>query len=116
MYIIYVMLGALCKLSRFSVLHLHLLFRYNVNKLAKSFIVSLSLNLWIDGNLRQINLLQGAQIPIPICNSNATFTLPGDGTVDGYLAFLKGMITDEAVDLVLDSLDLKVNALIFSPE
>ena len=87
------------------------LYRFNVDKLTeqKEFLIDLAVTLCIDGTCRPINLLQGAHVPIPICNPNATFTLPGDGTIAGYLADLTGEITDAAVDLVLDYLGLKVN-------
>ncbi|XP_038062441.1 uncharacterized protein LOC119732930 [Patiria miniata] len=82
---------------------------YNVDKLSeqKEFLIDLSVTLCIDGACRPIHLLQAAHVPIPICNPNATFTLPGDGTISGYLDSLAGHVTDAAVDLVLDYLGLK---------
>ena len=84
--------------------------RFTVDKLTakKEFLIDLSVSLCIDGTCTPINLLQGAHVPIPICNTNATFSLPGDGSIAGYLDTLAGEITDVAVDLVLDTLGLKV--------
>ncbi|XP_022102001.1 uncharacterized protein LOC110985344 [Acanthaster planci] len=82
---------------------------YNVDKLTaqKEFLIDLSVVLCIDGSCRPIHLLQAAHVPIPICNPNATFTLPGDGTISGYLESLGGQVTDAAIDLVLEYLNLK---------
>ncbi|XP_033637389.1 uncharacterized protein LOC117298318 isoform X2 [Asterias rubens] len=82
---------------------------FTVDKLTaqKEFLIDLSVSLCIDGTCTPINLLQGAHVPIPICNTNATFSLPGDGSIAGYLDTLAGEITDVAVDLVLDTLGLK---------
>ena len=87
--------------------------RFTVDKLTaqKEFLIDLSVSLCIDGTCAPINLLQGALVPIPICNPNATLSLPGDGSIAGYLDTLAGEVTDVAVDLVLDSLGLKVTLL-----
>ena len=74
----------------------------------KVFQIDLSVTLCIDGTCRPIYLLQAAHVPIPVCNENATFSLPGDGTISGYLESLGGQVTDAAVDLVLEHLGLKV--------
>ncbi|XP_033637723.1 uncharacterized protein LOC117298529 [Asterias rubens] len=82
---------------------------FTVDKLTaqKEFLIDLSVSLCIDGTCTPINLLQGARVPIPICNPNATFSLPGDGSIAGYLDTITGEITNVAVDLVLGSLGLK---------
>ncbi|XP_038050728.1 uncharacterized protein LOC119723897 [Patiria miniata] len=82
---------------------------YNVDKLSeqKEFLIDLSVTLCIDGTCRPIHLLQAAHVPIPICNPNATFTLPGNGTIGDYLDYLGDEVTDAAIDLLLDYLNLK---------
>ena len=87
--------------------------RFTVDKLTakKEFLIDLSVSLCIDGTCTPINLLQGAHVPIPICNQNATFSLPGDGSIAGYLDTITGEITNVSVDLVLGSLGLKVTVI-----
>ncbi|XP_038050876.1 uncharacterized protein LOC119724026 [Patiria miniata] len=80
---------------------------FNVDKLTEQFLIDVSVTLCIDGTCRPIHLLQASHVPIPICNSSTTFSLPGDGTISGYLDSLVGQVTDAAVDLVLDFLRLK---------
>lgn len=101
--------------SKITLVHRHPEFvfwcySFTVDKLTaeKVFVVDLSVTLCIDGTCTPINLLHGARVPIPICNANGTFSLPGDGTIAGYLDTLTGGITDAAVDLVFESLGLKV--------
>ncbi|XP_071798137.1 uncharacterized protein [Asterias amurensis] len=85
----------------------HIVFTVDKLTAQKEFLIDLFVSLCIDGTCTPINLLQGAHVPIPICNPNATFSLPGDGSIAGYLDTLTGGITDAAVDLVLNKLGLQ---------
>ena len=70
----------------------------------------LSIGLCIDDTCTTTPVLDHVWVPIPLCNTNATsFTLPGDGTVDGFIRELGGRIGNAAIDLVLEKFGLSVS-------
>ncbi len=76
------------------------------------FSVTLDVELCIDNTCTTTSILDHVWVPIPICNTNAvTFTLPGDGTVAGFIRELGGRIGDSAIDLVLEKNGLNVRIL-----
>ena len=84
--------------------------RYTVDKLDKprSFSFDMSVNVCIDSSCETITVLSQWLISLTSCSSNGTLTLPG-GSIDGFLLQLAGDVTDEAVELVLDTLGVKVS-------
>ena len=90
---------------------------YSVDKLTEMmvFSVTLDVELCIDNACVTTSILDHVWVPIPICNINAvTFTLPGDGTVAGFIKDLGGRIGDSAIDLVLEKYGLNVRILLLS--
>ena len=76
--------------------------------------VDLAFTLWIDGVPTDFPVLSGRQFPIPGCHGNASLslTLPGDGTVRGFLAELgESHVGQAAIQLVLRKLNLQVGNL-----
>ena len=85
---------------------------YSIDKLTANKVFSVTLNvvLCIDDTCKTTPVLDNVWVPIPICNTNATsFTLPGDGTVAGFIRELGGSIGNSAIDLVLEKFGLDVN-------
>ena len=84
--------------------------RYAVDKLdeEKSFQIDLSLVLCIDNNCETIPVFSKLLVPIPFCNPNGTFSLPGNGTLAGVLEQFGTGASEAAIDLVLSSLGIKV--------
>ncbi len=84
--------------------------RYSIDKLdtEKSFEVELFVTLCIDDDCDVIPVVSEFLIPIPFCNRNGTLSLPGDGTLAGYVEHSMKDAKAAAVDLVLNSLGIKV--------
>ncbi|XP_072048756.1 uncharacterized protein [Amphiura filiformis] len=72
----------------------------------KSYQVDLTVHVILDDHVTDITVLQKTQIPIPLCNQNTTVTLPGDGTVQGFVLELGNSAGQTAIDLVFAHLDL----------
>lgn len=53
--------------------------------------------------------MKDKRVPIPICNSNFSVALPGDGSVRGFLEELGDTVGQSAIDLVLKKLNLQVS-------
>ena len=49
------------------------------------------------------------RVPIPLCNANPLFTLPGDGSIEGFVRGLGQDVSQTAIDIVLQELELKVS-------
>ncbi|XP_022103294.1 uncharacterized protein LOC110986022 [Acanthaster planci] len=84
---------------------------YTIDKLTedKVFVLDLALSLCLpdsDCNTPSIDILRKTRVPIPLCNENATFTLPGDGSVKGFLRIVGQNAADSAIDAILKHLGL----------
>ncbi len=80
--------------------------------------LSLTVNVSLDGKTTSIPLLRNATIPEPSChNTDLSYALPGDGTVEGFARALGNSVGESAVELVLSYLGIKVKLKItcFSP-
>ena len=55
-----------------------------------------------------MNVLNGATVPIPFCNPNISFSLPGDGSIIGFAKFIGKRAGAEAIQAVLRKLGLEV--------
>ena len=53
--------------------------------------------------------MSDTRAPIPLCNDNPLFTLPGDGSIAGFVRGLGQDISQIAIDIVLQELELKVS-------
>ena len=74
----------------------------------KSFVIDFSVLVCIDGTCTQVTILSQLSIPVPSCNTNGTLALPG-GSIENYLNQVHvGGITDGTIDLILNSMGLKV--------
>ena len=83
-------------------------FRFSINKLdaEKEFALNLAFLLDVEGLSTDLNILNDTRIPIPVCNTE--FTLPGDGTIKGFIRAVGKNAAQSAVDVVLEQLGLKV--------
>ena len=54
-------------------------------------------------------ILADSQIPTPICNINGTESLPGGGTISGYMESMSSDSNQAAIDFVFGALGIKVN-------
>ena len=82
--------------------------RYSANTSEEFFVLNLSVDLCIDNFCDAITILGDQIVPIPLCNPNGTLTLPGDGTILGYVESLYSEADEAAVDIVLSALGIKV--------
>ena len=86
-----------------------IIFRYAVNKLDQERLqVDFNIGICMDGVCEDIPVLTGLLVPIPFCNTNGTFSLPG-GSLTGFLEHVASGATDAAINLVLETLGIKVN-------
>ncbi len=73
------------------------------------FSCSLGIKLCIDGVCTITRVFDDITMPIPVCHTNiTTLTLPGDGSIQGFVRELKRNIGDSAIDIVLEKLGLSV--------
>ncbi|XP_072033123.1 uncharacterized protein [Amphiura filiformis] len=82
---------------------------FSIDKLDddKEFLVNLALKLDIEGDITELGILSNTRFPIPLCNTNATFTLPGGGSIDGFVRALGDNVGQAAVAVVLRQLGLE---------
>ena len=80
-----------------------LLYRFTVDRLDQTseFSVDLSLELFIEDKTTNFMVYSDARMPIPLCNEDATFVLPGDGTVKGFLLAIGENIASTAIEAVM---------------
>ena len=55
------------------------------------------------------NILSDYRVPIPVCNENFTYMLPGDGTIEDFARRIGNNFTQLAVDDVLQQLQIDVS-------
>ena len=81
-------------------------FRYSVNKFEQTeeFIFDLIILLNLDDKTIQLDILSGVSIPISTCSEDTAFTLPGDGSVQGFATVVGKEVGQTAVDAVLSHL------------
>ena len=91
-------------LSRFSVLKLDDTDEFNFD---------LDLMLELEGTTTPITIMADTRVPIPLCNDNPLFTLPGDGSIAGFVRGLGQDISQIAIDIVLQELELKVSYALY---
>ena len=80
----------------------------------KELSLNLNFQLEIEGNTTTFNILSDTRIPIPTCNENVTFALPGDGTIEDFAIVYANEFSQTAVDVVLQRLGLEVSQVIVS--
>ncbi len=73
--------------------------------------VDLAFSVQVEGSTTYFSMLSDAQLPIPLCDGNTPFILPGDGTIAGFARLYSDGFTTTAVDVVLEQLGLKANSL-----
>ena len=85
--------------------------RYSVDKLdvEKVFVLSLALQIDIEGDVTAITILSDINVPIPGCNEDASFTLPGDGSIQGFVRAVGENFGQAAVQAVFRKLGLEVS-------
>ena len=97
----------MCCTSKFHTLLLYC--RYTINKPGDEFfVIDFAIDVCIDSGCKVVQLLSQQMVPIPFCYTNGTLSLPG-GSLDGYLRQLAGNIVEENIDLVLNTLGVKVS-------
>ena len=74
----------------------------------KYFVLDFSLRLEIENEISEYIIISGTRIPIPVCNENATFTLPGDGSIEGFVKAVGETVGQTAIEIVLRQLGLQV--------
>ena len=85
-------------------------FRFTADKLddTKQYLIDLSVNVCFDGTCTNVPILTNAVIPIPLCGDEAVITLPGDGTIGGYVQQLADEAGDEGIMMLLHHFNLQV--------
>ncbi len=76
----------------------------------QTLIITLSVYVCIDENCDRTPILSDNVVPMPFCNENGTLSLPGDGTIDGFLRHISGRYNGTIIDTVLSSLGIKVRS------
>ncbi|XP_072033124.1 uncharacterized protein [Amphiura filiformis] len=86
-----------------------IMLRFSIDKLDadKEFVLDLSFQLKIEGVTTDFNILSATRVPIPLCNENTTFSLPGDGSIGEFARIFAGGFSHAAVNTVLEQLGLK---------
>ena len=74
----------------------------------KHFAFYLSFNLTLDDNTEEFPFISGATLPMPDCNEDSVYVLPGDGSIKGFADTLGTNASQTAVELVLRQLEFKV--------
>ena len=65
-----------------------------------------------DEHCRHWTVFEATEISKPACNLATPPTLPGDGTVAGFITHVGNMVTAEAKTLLLRSMSLDVSIMI----
>ena len=71
--------------------------------------MNLNFQVEIEGVTTTFPILSDIRIPIPICNENAIFVLPGDGSIEDFARIYGDGFSKTAVDVVLQRLGLEVS-------
>ena len=71
---------------------------------SEEFIFDLIILLNLDDQTIQLDILNGTSIPIPSCSEDTKFTLPGDGSIQGFARVVGKEVGQTAVDAVLSHL------------
>ncbi len=84
------------------------IFRFSVSKLDadKVFEVDLSFQLKLDGDITNFNIATDTRVPIPICDPNAAFTLPGDWSITAFVRAVGKNVGQSAVEAVWRNLGI----------
>ena len=82
-----------------------------IDKVEESFQINLDMTFCLDGDCTPIPILSDAIIPIPFCNPNATFELPGDGSFAALAKDLGGNVGELAIQAGLRKLGIQVGEL-----
>ena len=82
--------------------------------MATVFELNLSFTISVEGEDSNFPILSSTTVPIPVCNEDASFSLPGDGSIGGFVKALGESFAQTAVDEVLKRLGIKVNLSILT--
>ncbi len=84
--------------------------RYSLDRSEDTLSITLDLILCIDSICNTIPVFSEVGLPKPVCNVDySTFTLPGDGSVAGFVEYLDGNVGEFATEIVLKKYGLEVN-------
>ena len=83
-------------------------YRYTVDELTSSQFYSLGmvLTVCLDGSCTDVPVFSNALVPIPLCNGTAS--LPGGGTLDGYLEMIANAAGEDGIMMLLKHFNLAV--------
>ena len=79
----------------------------------ESFRINLDISVCIDSDCSTTPVLQDSLVPIPFCNLNASFQLPGDGSFAGLARELAGNVGELAIQAGLRKLGIEVGSCFF---
>ncbi|XP_072033125.1 uncharacterized protein [Amphiura filiformis] len=82
--------------------------RYSADKLddTNEYVLQLTVSICLDGTCTDIPIANNIQVPISPCG-NVSVTLPGDGTIDGYLQEIAKYAGENGVAMVMQHFDLE---------
>ncbi len=82
--------------------------RYVIDKLdtTNQFDLDLSVQVCIDDTCTEVPILLDVKVPIPFCNGS--LSLPGDGSINGYVKTIAGQAGQDAINAVLQNFGLEV--------
>ena len=72
----------------------------------KEFTVNLSSRFIIEDQATDFIVLSDARFPIPSCNTDIGYSLPGDGTVSGFVTAVGETVGEAAIEAVLNHLGI----------
>ena len=72
------------------------------------FKINLAITICYNNACPTISVLRNAAVPIPLCNLDATFELPGGGSFAAFAQYLAGNVGDFAIQAGLRKLGIKV--------
>ncbi len=86
-------------------------YRYSIGKIesTKQFSFNLAYRLEIDEEPVDFNILSDYHVPIPVCNRNSAYMLPGDGTIEDFARRIGTNFTQLALNVVLRQLRIDVS-------
>ncbi len=88
---------------------------YNMTEESNSYSIKLIASYDIDNNRRFVNVLNPAiRLPAPTCSRRRKRSLPGDGTILGFIDHVGGIVGSRAVQLVLLKLNVDVSISIYT--